>query len=430
MRTLPAKNNPMIQPDASPSHEELLSRRRLGSTNLTVKPDHFNTSNATRPENLGVFEYAHLRAPLPKNLKGSEIFSQSTPNPDTYFLMRRSKDGYVSATGMFKIAFPWAKHAEEKSEREYLRTRSETSSDEIAGNLWISPSLALELAEEYKMYNWVRALLDPTDIPQNPTKSPTKSERLITAPPKFDVSKIDSSTFAPPPSTTRSRTLRSASPSKPSAKLKATPRKKTTRTMKEHGTPSALAASESLQSSLDAVTDAASAIEKEDIQDETDQAEINGGEEHSDPEGEETPVKNSTDHVKINVQSETTVDTTEDLETSRTTVTVEMPNGLPELPLPHDTEEMIAKAKEMVEEAAKLHEDGEETVVSSKLSRKRKVDETADGTEGADAEVMPTQPAKKARFLEARLRRERVRNRALIGVTATLAIVATIPYFF
>lgn len=40
---------------------------------------------------------------------------------------------------MFKIAFPWAKIEEERSEREYLKAQKETSEDEIAGNVWISP---------------------------------------------------------------------------------------------------------------------------------------------------------------------------------------------------------------------------------------------------------------------------------------------------
>lgn len=56
---------------------------------------------------------------------------------------RRSKDGYVSATGMFKIAFPWAQIADEKAERDYLKSRESTSQDEIAGNVWISPELGL-----------------------------------------------------------------------------------------------------------------------------------------------------------------------------------------------------------------------------------------------------------------------------------------------
>lgn len=69
--------------------DELLALRRLGKTNLSVKPGLVNSSNATKPENLGVFEYAHLRAPLPKDLKGSEIFPSHTSaqQPETYFLM-------------------------------------------------------------------------------------------------------------------------------------------------------------------------------------------------------------------------------------------------------------------------------------------------------------------------------------------------------
>ena len=69
--------------------EELLTRRRLGKTKLSVKPGQIGTSNATKEENLGPFEYAHLRAPLPDDLKGSELF-QAHPNqahPESYFLM-------------------------------------------------------------------------------------------------------------------------------------------------------------------------------------------------------------------------------------------------------------------------------------------------------------------------------------------------------
>lgn len=138
--------------------EELLARRRLGKTKLAVKPGQIGTSNATQPQNLGPFgkshgggpataakkdlEYAHLRAPLPADLKGSEIFATQSnqPHPETYFLMRRSTDGFCSATGMFKIAFPWAGHAEEKAERDHLKSLSSTSSDEVAGNIWIEPA--------------------------------------------------------------------------------------------------------------------------------------------------------------------------------------------------------------------------------------------------------------------------------------------------
>lgn len=56
---------------------------------------------------------------------------------------RRSKDGFVSATGMFKIAFPWAAYAEEKSERDHLKSLDATSQDEVAGNVWVAPEFGM-----------------------------------------------------------------------------------------------------------------------------------------------------------------------------------------------------------------------------------------------------------------------------------------------
>lgn len=69
--------------------DELLALRRLGRTKLTVKPGQVGTSNATKAENLGPVEYAHLRAPLPESLDDSEIFGEHTnqETPSTYFLM-------------------------------------------------------------------------------------------------------------------------------------------------------------------------------------------------------------------------------------------------------------------------------------------------------------------------------------------------------
>ncbi|KAJ5785452.1 uncharacterized protein N7503_010664 [Penicillium pulvis] len=186
-RSLPKRSNPLILADAAPAYEDLVEQRRLGRTNLSIKPEVVGTCSATKPENLGVFEYAFLRAPLPEDLKGSGIFSPNTfgQYPGTYFLMRRSKDGFISATGMFKTAFPWAKAEEEKNEREYLKSREYVSQEENAGNIWISPVIALELANEYKIYDWVRALLDPVEI--MPLLSTWNRNILITPPPKFEL---------------------------------------------------------------------------------------------------------------------------------------------------------------------------------------------------------------------------------------------------
>jgi hypothetical protein len=308
---------------------------------------------------------------------------------------------------MFKIAFPWATHAEEKAEREYLKVKESTSQDEVAGNVWISPGLgqhcrqltrtdfrltykiALELAEEYGMYNWVRALLDPSEISQ----SPATTKKHISPPPKFD--QFPGKPILPPPSGKKgpkARSTRSASPSKiasPSKKVNsaASPRKpKQTKAAREANLANANAASAALQSALD---DAASTVEPESVNGET---------------VEET--------VKVEVDSN--VEVNGGTETTHTNVFVEMPAGSPGLPLPEDAEKMLETAKQMVEEARAL-----ERETSPRATRKRKVEEV--DPEELDADL-PAQPAKKAKVLEEKLKREKVRTRALVGVTATLAI--------
>jgi hypothetical protein len=66
---------------------DLVENRRLGQTNLGEKAN-----------NSGPFSYVHLRIPLPQNLEGQELFGAGAP--ESYFLMRRSKDGFISSTGM------------------------------------------------------------------------------------------------------------------------------------------------------------------------------------------------------------------------------------------------------------------------------------------------------------------------------------------
>lgn len=69
--------------------DQLLERRRLGQTDLGVRQGHVGITSSTKEHNLGLFDYAHLRVPLPKDLKGSAVFvpMDGVKYPESYFLM-------------------------------------------------------------------------------------------------------------------------------------------------------------------------------------------------------------------------------------------------------------------------------------------------------------------------------------------------------
>lgn len=186
--TLPESRNLLLEEDRSPSHEILVERRCLGQTELKVKPGQVGTSNTTKFENLGVLDYAHLRVPLPKDPTGSGIFMKGANRkwPEAYFLIRRSSDGFISATCMFKAAFPYAQVEEEAAEKDYIMSLEEALSEEVAGHVWIDPGKALELADEYGIKLWIAALLDPESITHGISDTP----QAIKSPPPYHKSEI------------------------------------------------------------------------------------------------------------------------------------------------------------------------------------------------------------------------------------------------
>ena len=190
---------------------------------------------------------------------------------------------------------------------------------------------------------------------------------------------------APSPSR---RSRRSASPTKSSSPKKATGSTRSRKSKADSTEPSTKTASKNLQQALKAAA-------SEDIK-------------PAAPKASETVKGKADPVVKVNVESD--VEVKGDVETTHTRVEVEMPAGLPELPLPEDTEAMIAEAKRMVEEATKSAD-----AAGPSNGKKRKAEEDKEEGEKDAA------PAKKAK-VASELRREKVKSRALIGISATLVL--------
>ncbi|OTB13926.1 hypothetical protein K445DRAFT_319455 [Daldinia sp. EC12] len=411
-RRLPNKHNPLMTEDIPPYHE-LVSRRRLGQTQLTAKMVAAGTAGDIDPTSLGVFDYAHLRAPLPKGIV-SGIFKSS---PNSYFLMRRSQDGFVSATGMFKATFPYAEAAEEEMERRYIKSLPTTSHEETAGNVWIPPEQALALAEEYRITPWICALLDPADIAI--TNAPDSPPKKIAAPPKFEAPLPTQPVLAPPtpsslPRSTRGR--RSASPTKKRAI--ASPRKRATKASAPRLSPEVPPLKEEAEpvtNGLKTDDETASTAATEEVSIKTIEKE---------PPVVFAPAE---EDPKVQIKVGQEVEFHGGVETTQTAVEVEIPvSGEPNA---EEAARMIEEAKEMVRIAAA------ETAASSGSNSnksKRKADEIAVDDEEEEQEDDETEvseePRSKKVKTEVQLRKERVRNRALVGLSATLAVGALIPY--
>ncbi|PSK59364.1 hypothetical protein B9Z65_3688 [Elsinoe australis] len=452
-RRLPSKRNPLLEPiQDEDTRQDLVAKRRLGQTELAVDAGQIGTSNATKPKNLGPFDYAHIRVPLPKDLKGSGIFhaSRGHSTPEAYFLMRRSSDGFVSASGLFKVTFPWASELEEAAEKAYLKALPEVDREEIAGNIWVPPQTALELADEYQIRDWLLVLLDPTPIPSGATSG----RREIQAPPAFHItsesnSHPDMSPASQPPSrSTRAKTptlngailpppedsppqqkspgkraLRSMSPTKIPAPEQAmkTPRKIATPKRTKRGRPAAGSASVEPE-------DAAASTNTK-----TTTRKASGRQKALREEKEEE----ETIKVDISSQSETLVNGDEAVTTN---VKVETPAKHPNLKLPDDAQAYLDSAKKAIDEANKLTASRKETVRGRKrkaveITRDEDEDEedvraesSKDATANADHEEGPA--AKRVKITPIEVRRERIKKRATVGIGVGLAVGALAPMLF
>lgn len=262
------------------------------------------------------------------------------------------------------------------------------------------------------MYEWVRALLDPTDIVQ----SPSSAKKQITPPPRFDLPPVEAPVHLSPVAS-RTRRGRSASPSKRAA----SPRKsRPTRATKEANAAATSAANASLQSALEGSVNGT--VEQSVEVEETKQEDVDEKPRTTSKSKKAVAVADTEDEeekkVQVDVEKSVGGGKGQKTEAKQTTFSVDMPiSFLPEAPSAEDTERMIAEAKEMVQEAANQETGENETAESSKAAKKRKTDDLSDD-EDEETRSLRT---KRAKVLEEKLKRERVRNRALVGVTAAFA---------
>ncbi|EPE02401.1 transcription factor [Ophiostoma piceae UAMH 11346] len=435
-RRLPERQNALLV-ESVPDHEELISRRRLGQTQLSSRIAVSPSSGASSPSNgssgaITAFDYAHLRAPLPKGIV-SGIFK---PSPNSYFLMRRSSDGYVSATGMFRATFPYSEVEEEEEERKHIKSLPTTSPEETAGNIWVPPEDALALANDYGILPWIRALLDVADIPvSGPPAADGSPSKKIAPPPKF-VSLAQAPTLAPPTPTPAaaprsSRARRSASPTKAataaiSKRVIASPRKRTSKA----AAAAAAAASQTSEASVASTesTPAPSAVGQSNsdavlpsVEEETKEVKEAKTKKHSKKKSDVTmtaapPISVSIAETKVFAAGNDEI----------------LLAGKP--PSPEESARLLAEAKEMVRAATNDVTPAASTAsaaTSKKGKRKAEEDIKPEGEdkENAGAGEGADQPraAKKVKT-EVQIRKERVRNRALLGLSATLAVGAIVPY--
>lgn len=412
------RRRPFLPTNSRVLDSELVARRLLGQTKLSPK---VANSGAADQANTGVFDYAHLRAPMPKNVV-SGIFKKA---PSKYYLMRRSRDGYVSATGMFKATFPYAEAAEEEEERRYIKSLPTTSHEETAGNVWVPPEQALQLAEEYRITPWIKALLDPAAValPDN------ADSKTIMAPPAFEALKPTPSLAPPTPTTSLalSRGRRSASPTKmPARKPAASPRKRSTRVKSDSVEPPR---TRSRSQSVDVEEAAARAHKEAEVKLDASLVLQSVEEEPAgkEPEKAEKPARKPTRQSKkksIDMGGEAL-----------------FAAGAP--PTKEETMKMLEEAKQMVDAAKEpepepaAEEATEETPLvngadsKDEKKSKRKAKEISTGDKPGEAskegkeeeeEGENVEPSTKKVKTEVQVRKEQVRRRALFGLSATVAV--------
>lgn len=125
----------------------------------------------------------------------------------------------------------------------------------------------------------------------------------------------------------------------------------------------------------------------------------------------------SEDKVKIEIENAAHPTANGDEEIEQTRVNIEMPANSPDLDLPDNAQDMLAQAREMVDEANKLNGPSGNKVGKGK----RKAEDIAVDEDEVAATAAGPDP-KRAKTVQLELRKERIKRRALTGIAASLAL--------
>ncbi|CAB43057.1 integral nuclear inner membrane protein Bqt4 [Schizosaccharomyces pombe] len=134
-RSLPAERNPLYKDDTL-DHTPLIPKCRAQVIEFPDGPATFVRLKCTNPES---------KVP--------------------HFLMRMAKDSSISATSMFRSAFPKATQEEEDLEMRWIRDNLNPIEDKRVAGLWVPPADALALAKDYSMTPFINALLEASSTP-------------------------------------------------------------------------------------------------------------------------------------------------------------------------------------------------------------------------------------------------------------------------
>lgn len=126
--------------------------------------------------------------------------------------------------------------------------------------------------------------------------------------------------------------------------------------------------------------------------------------------GDLAAAASASEHVKVEVENVTAPSPNGDEDLETTKVNVELPVGYPQLELPNDAQAMLATARKMVKEAEKIGG-------PSNGKGKRKAEEMVEDDD-EDTEILPP---KRVKQVQAELRKEKIKRRAITGIAAGLA---------